>query len=388
VKARRFVAGIITAGLVAGCSFERGSATDGPSAGPEGGPPSAPTAQVIDLRGFAIGDGWNSKSETDIAAQADRAKGVGSKVLRLDIEWGRIRPDQNGWYNWDETDRMLKAAKASGQIVMATLAYAPEWARDNACKNDFTCEPQDPESYNDFVNEFAHHVAEQDMEETVAYLEIWNEQNNDKIDPEKYAKMLALASESIHLILQDAKVGFGGMAPNAETEGGTMTAADYLKAVNKVLREKEKKDPAKVYDAVAFHPYGYPARPGEPYTWNGTTQAEGHPSVTDVPNLHAAMVAEGIGGMEVWLNEFGAPTCGSVKVSTPEDPAWNDRGGVTRAYQHQILADFLNWRFKGLNVTVRLVHTLQDRDSDSPDREKCFGVYDDQGNLKTQFSLN
>jgi polysaccharide biosynthesis protein PslG len=383
VKVRRLLAGLITAGLLAGCGLERGSANDGPS-GPESAPPSAAAPQYADYRGFAIGDAWNGMSETQLAMQATRARSLGSEVLRIDIEWGRIRPNEHGPYDWAEVDRRLKIAKDTGQIVMATLAYAPEWARDDACKDEFTCEPDNPNEFNDFATEFAHHVSgsELELENTVKFVEIWNEQNNDKIDPEKYARMLSLASESIHNILQDAKVGFGGMAPNAETEGGTMTAPDYLRAVNKYLREKERKQPKDVYDAVSFHPYGYPARPDQPYIWNGMTQTEGDPSVSDVPNLHAVMVTEGIGGMEVWLNEFGAPTCGSVKVSDPEDPNWNEHGGVTAEYQKDLIMRFLNWKFKHMNVTVRLLHTLQDRDSDSPDREKCFGAYDDQGNLK------
>ncbi|HSE61478.1 MAG TPA: hypothetical protein VLA88_04255, partial [Candidatus Saccharimonadales bacterium] len=102
-----------------------------------------------------------------------------------------------------------------------------------------------------------------------------------------------------------------------------------------------------------------------------------------------AMVAEGIGGMEVWLNEFGAPTCGSVKVTSPEDPKWNDQGGVEPSYQNQIIQDFLNWKFQKMNVSIRLIHTLQDRKSNSLDREDCFGVYDDKGKLKTSgFRLN
>ncbi|HSE61234.1 MAG TPA: hypothetical protein VLA88_02980, partial [Candidatus Saccharimonadales bacterium] len=273
MKGRRIVAGILTAGVLAGCSVEGGSAATNPS--PNTSPGIVPTAE---LRGFAIGDGWNDKTETEIAALAKRARTIGSQVLRLDVEWGRVRPNQQGWYNWTEVDRNLNTAKKTGQLVMATLAYAPEWARDDACRDEFTCAPKDPESYNDFVNEFAHHVAEADLEETVAYIEIWNEQNYGSIDPEKYATMLALAGQSIHMVLQDAKVGFGGMAPNAQNEGSAQTAATYLKAVNKALRDNEKKQPTAVYDAVAFHPYSYPAKPGQPYTWNGITQTEGDAS--------------------------------------------------------------------------------------------------------------
>jgi hypothetical protein len=372
----------MTASIIAASGCESGSAMPEQTTSASGAP-----AATAELHGFAIGDAWNGKTAEEIAAQTERAKSVGSRILRLDIEWGRVRPDQNQWYDWTEIDRNLAAAKKSGQFVMATLAYAPEWARDDACRDDFTCAPKDPESYADFVNEFAYHISGTEYEETVAYLEIWNEQNNNKIDPEKYARMLALASQSIHMVLQDAKVGIGGMAPNAESEGGNLTAPDYLKAVNKALRDKERKQPADVYDAVGFHPYGYPAKPGQPFVWNGVTQTEGNAQTPDAPNLHALMVAEGIGGMEVWLNEFGAPTCGSASEATPQNQQWDNfvdgKSYVNRELQHQMITDFLNWQFQDTNVTIRLIHTLQDKDSKSTEREQCFGVFDDHGKLKT-----
>jgi hypothetical protein len=408
MKARHVIAAVTATATLAACSPNSGKAVA--PASPEGAP-SISTAgpEHTDLHGFAIGDAWFGLSQEQMAHQGVLAKAVGANAIRFDADLGRLSPDNDRKYTWDEFDTMNRTTRTVGSAVI-TIAYVPERTRDPNCvkiraNNDqdpFVCPPAWPEAgqpdpYGVFAGDLATHLVETKLDDgtpmaaNVADFEVWNEQNNDEIPPDRYAAMLIEASKNIRAHIPHARIVFGGMAPNAETKDGFYSAAAYVLAVNKVLRDKGH-DPKDIYDAIAFHPYGYPAKPDQPYPWNGMTQLEGAPGVSGVQVLYDAMKADGIGDMDVLLDEYGAPTCGQDSKATETNQHWDDftdKSYVDYKLQNDMLAQFIHWRSsKGMRITGRFVHTLKDKDSSSKDREDCFGVYDDKEQLKTPgFSL-
>ena len=65
-------------------------------------------------------------------------------------------------------------------------------------------------------------------------------------------------------------------------------------------------------DAVAVHPYSYPALPRDPSTASWNTYER-------LPLLHDVMADHGDGAKQIWLTEFGAPTgtaTGAVSLTT------------------------------------------------------------------------
>jgi hypothetical protein len=59
------------------------------------------------------------------------------------------------------------------------------------------------------------------------------------------------------------------------------------------------------FDAVAHHPYCWPALPGAKQPWSPWYQMYGTPR-----SLRSVMIANGDGAKKIWATEFGAPTDG------------------------------------------------------------------------------
>ena len=365
----------MAASLVTGCSE---------SAPRETRPAIINHAANPNARGLAIGDSFFGLSEAEIAKRLDKIKALGT-IIRLDFDWAQIQPDKKDSYKWDETDHIVAAAKKRGIAVLAMVGFAPTWARDPACVKDYGCAPHDPTEFATFAGAVAEHY-----KDDVGEFEIWNEPNIETFFAQgpnaiRYAHMLSLASAAIKAAVPDAKVASGGLAP-AYDDGKNIAPVTFLRQMYAAG--------AGTMDAVALHPYSYPATPKQDKPWSAFTQIEGGNGPTDIPTIHGIMAANGNADKEVWLTEYGAPTGGSGKEATLQDQHFDDFDSVpgsfvSPALQAAMIDQYLHYDFKDTKVTMRLVYTLADRRAvgASKDPEDYFGVYQSNGTPKKAVSV-
>lgn len=346
-------------------------------------PPPPPAVETFE--GFSLGATLYDLDDQELGERLDRIKTLGASVnmLRLDIDWAQVQPEANGLYQWENTDRVVSAAKKRGFHILAMVGFAPEWARDPACAADYACAPSDPQAFADFAKEAATHLGED-----INHWEIWNEPNTakflgEKADVPRYAAMLTLATHAIKTVQGDAKVAAGGVAPGYD-DGKNIAPVTFLGNLYELGAMGS-------VDAVALHPYSIPAAPSQPAKWNSFTQLDGGPKPEDIPNVYSVLEAhDDVHTKEIWLTEYGAPTAGGATQVTPENQRHFidngfENGHVTEPLQATMIKDFLTYPFKdGMNVPIRIVYTDEDTApyGESTDTENYFGVWRSDGTPK------
>jgi len=164
---------------------------------------------------------------------------AGIKWGRHDLTWRRIEV-KPGVYEWGYYDRVIEELLSHGIMVLANLAYEPDWVRKEINS------PQAVEAYVRFVR-----AAVSRYKEKVKHWQIWNEPNFGghfwRGTPEQYANFLREAGKAIHEIDPEAKVA------------GFNTAFVDLKWTEKIL----SLIPYDCFDILCFHPYRPPNSPEE-----------------------------------------------------------------------------------------------------------------------------
>jgi hypothetical protein len=132
--------------------------------------------------------------------------------------------------------------------------------------------------------------------------EVWNEANTPAFwtpspNVAAYAALLKAAYPAIKDADPQATVLTAGTAP-APSDGTSISPVDFLKG----LYANGAKGS---FDAVAHHPYCWPAYPGDAQGWSAWYQMFGAST-----SLRTVMTANGDGAKKIWATEFGAPTNG------------------------------------------------------------------------------
>jgi polysaccharide biosynthesis protein PslG len=335
------------------------------------------------MTGFAIGDSLFGLPEQTVNDRLDKVRKLGN-AIRLDFDWSRIQPNEGGSYQWRESDAIVAAAKKRGLTVLGMVGYAPAWARDSACAGEFGCAPRNSQEFAIFAGAVAEHYRND-----VTSYEIGNEPNIKKFfgpkpDAARYARMFNLARAAIRNVTPNAKIATAGLSP-AENDGTNIAPTTFLNRMYDAGITG--------FDAIAIHPYSYPARPAQAYGWSAFTQIEGTPN-QNIQSVHDIMATHGDGKKEVWLTEYGAPTNGAGAVATKnnqhiEDFDKSEGSYVDEDLQAQMLDEYLRHKFIGANVTVRMVYNLYDRKKYgvSTDREDYFGIYHADGSPKKAVTI-
>lgn len=238
--------------------------------------------------GISPGAGIRDLSDDELAADLDRMVELGATWVRIDLDWSVIEPDP-GELTWASTDRVVVAAAARGIEVLGLLAYTPEWARpaDSSDKHP----PTDPADFARFAAAAVEHYRG-----VISTWEVWNEPNvadfwEPAADPAAYAGLLVAATTAIREADPQAVVITGGLAP-ASDDSGELSPETFLRRMYETL-------PTGLIDAVAIHPYSFPALPSDDrFDWNLFARL---PGIRDL-----VQTAEGR-PLPVWPTEFGAP---------------------------------------------------------------------------------
>ncbi|HEX2274735.1 MAG TPA: hypothetical protein VHG90_12750, partial [Acidimicrobiales bacterium] len=296
--------------------------------------------------GFSPGSSLANQSDADLARELDEMVAAGAEWLRMDFSWASVE-DTRGSFHWAPVDRVVNAATSRGLKVIALLAYTPNWARA-AGSDSIMYPPIDPNTFANFAG-----AAVRRYSTRVKVWEVWNEPNitpfwRPRPDPVAYTNLLKPAYAAIKGADPDATVLSAGLSPAIDAaDGAEVSPATFLQAVYAA-------GGGDFFDAVAMHPYSYPARPIDPSTahWN---------TFHRLPMVYDVMVANGDGQKSIWLTEFGAPT-GTHATA------------VSEAEQAAIIADAVNTFPQFPWAKMLLVYASRDAGTDPADREHNFGV--------------
>ena len=297
--------------------------------------------------GFSPGGGLGNLSQADLDREFDAMAATGAEWVRVDFSWPTLEPTK-GSFAWSSIDRVVNAAQSRGMSVLALPTYTPAWARA-AGTDSSKYPPLDPADYANFVRAATTRFAPKG----VKHWEIWNEPNTYHFwkpapDVGAYTTLLTKAAAAIRSVDATATVITGGLSPATDSADGSKIAPTTF--VERMYKAGAKGH----FDALAIHPYSYPALPMDPTTssWN---------TFYRLPLIHDAMVAQGDGEKKIWLTEYGAPT-GTDPTAVTEDAQGTYAEEAYKAVEAWSWAGPLFW------------YAARDAGTDLANREHNFGL--------------
>ena len=302
---------------------------------------SARAGQVDDA-GFGEGSGLPGRGDAELERELAGIAATGARYLRVDFDWGHIGREE-GKFDWAATGRVVRQARRCGLDVLGLLAYTPEWARPAGTGDHHP--PSDPADFADFAAEAARRFGPQG----VNTWEIWNEPNlaffwEPAPDPAGYAALLIAAYDAIKEVDPEARVLTAGLARASDAgDGSQMAPATFLEGVYDAGAGGH-------FDAVAHHPYSFPALP---------LDSTGENAFVDVtPRLYEIMEEHGDADLRIWGTEMGAPTSDGLTADFLAEY-------VTQAYRA-----WRDWSFTGPLIW----YSYRDAGSDPDVGEESFGL--------------
>jgi polysaccharide biosynthesis protein PslG len=242
---------------------------------------------------------WGT-SNADQDRTAAALQDVGSRWVRLNVEWGSTETSNNSYDSWmlSHYDRAVNVARAAGQKVLMLVSQSPSWASGSSDKQ---APPQNAADYADFVRFLAARWAGK-----VEAWEVWNEPNIDRFWPTgpsaaKYTELLKAAYPAIKSGDPNAKVVFAGPSTN---DYGFIEGAYNAGAKG-------------YFDVMATHPYSCKS-PEAVWQSNGRVSQFAYLGYREI---RKSMLARG-DDKPIWFTEMGWSTstqeCG-VSEATQAD---------------------------------------------------------------------
>ncbi|HEY5979535.1 MAG TPA: cellulase family glycosylhydrolase [Microlunatus sp.] len=341
--------------------------------------PRATAAPPPPLRiGTAFGNElmWASDAELDKALDSTRL--VGADWIRVDLPWADIQPSSPQEFSWHRFDRIMAAAGARDLAVIATLAYTPAWARTPGCPHQ-SCRPRD---FAEFA-QFAKNAALRYAPAGLRHWEIWNEPNTQAFwyptpNAADYARLLRLSASAIKEVDGSATVLLGGLsAVQSPASGADIPQVTFLADVS-MYRGTH------AVDGVAFHPYTFPFLPShyDPGGWRTSWNTiHGYdPNAAGFSSLRHVLDTYGLGHQQIWLTEYGAPTCGPRTGSGGEPGATVDH--VTEQRQAAIAGDAVRVASADPALGALVWYSERDRSWNPTTTENCYGLRRPDGSPK------
>ncbi|HET8631378.1 MAG TPA: cellulase family glycosylhydrolase [Thermomicrobiales bacterium] len=243
----------------------------------------------------------------------DRVGQAGFGWVRFQLVWSDFEPFK-GHYDWAPLDAKVDAASSRGLNVLLTVVRSPAWAA-----------PARPGGLPEDSNAFAAML----MQVTGHYkgrvqaYEIWNEPNlagevGGRVDPAAYTATLQTAFTAIKAVDQSALVVLGGLLFTPDNDPAV--AVDDMTFLNAVYANGG----GQFFDALGVHAYGaanppealYPDAPG-PGDCPALYASQQGSCYRDnrayyfrhVEDLRALLVQHSDYKKQIWLTEFGWPSC-------------------------------------------------------------------------------
>lgn len=324
--------------------------------------------------GIAAGGSLVYLGQNELEQQFKSMKSVGVQWVRWDVDWSVVQKEGSTSYHWEKTDRVAEAAKRYDINSVAIITYTPDWATSSSCKYKPHCEPSDPKEFGRFAGEVVSRYGG-----SVAYWEIWNEPNytffwGPKPDVKKYTEVLKEAYLEIKKVNPSAVVLSGGLASSGDDKNGNISPFTFVSSMYEL-------GASKYFDAVAIHPYTYPASPSYRAWWNRWQE---------ILPIRKTMINNGDEAKRIWITEFGAPTGG------PGQPHYYnqlnnfkyDSDYMTEKSQRDLLVDATNFYRQNADwMGPFFWFSLKDRGSKKDDTENFFGLIRYDGSEKPAYQV-
>jgi hypothetical protein len=245
--------------------------------------------------GIAAGGGIQFHSASDRSRELDGLQALGARWIRFDIAWSDVQAKGPESYDWSRYDAVIRGSSSRHLDVLGMIGYTPRWAAPSGATSD-KFPPRDAADYARFAAAAVRRYAPIG----VHTWEIWNEPNISefwKPAPrlDQYATMLEQSYAAIKAVDPTATVLTGGTASKSTTSDG-ISPVDFLRGLY-------ADGAGRSFDAVAAHPYSFPALPSEYEPSSAWSQLD-----RTVPSLRSVMVDHGDGSKQIWATEEGAPT--------------------------------------------------------------------------------
>jgi O-antigen ligase len=232
-------------------------------------------------------DAWAMSSEVRTM------EAYGFRWLRYRFAWDQMEP-RRGSYNWEESDRVVEAARQAGISLIAVLDGAPAWARAPEDRGSRFAPPVEVRDYGDWVQAFVERYGD-----IIDHYQIWNEPNiaphwgSREVDPAAYARLLRESSIRIRAGDPGAVVLVAALAPNVEPGGANMSDILYLDRLYQA-------GAAPWFDVVAgqTYPFHLPLE---------TPPSAGELSWRRLELLRQVMLDHGDGETAMWVVSWGIP---------------------------------------------------------------------------------
>jgi len=220
-------------------------------------------------------------------------KGYGFQWLRHRFAWDEMEP-RRGSYNWEESDRVVEAARREGLSLIAVLDGAPAWARAPEDRGSRFAPPVEVRDYGDWVQAFVERYGD-----AVDHYQLWNEPNiaphwgSREVDAAAYARLLREGAIRIRAGDPEAVVLAAALAPNVEPGGANMSDVLYLDRLYQA-------GAAPWFDVVAGQIYPFELPLEQP-------PAAGELSWRRLELLRQVMLDHGDAETAVWVMSWGIP---------------------------------------------------------------------------------
>jgi hypothetical protein len=245
--------------------------------------------------GIAAGGAIQFHSASDRSRELDGLQALGARWIRFDIAWSDIQAKGPNSYDWSRYDAVIEGASSRHLDVLGMIGYTPGWAAPSGATSD-KFPPRDIADYARFAATAVRRYAPFG----VHVWEIWNEPNiaefwkpAPRLD--QYAAMLEQSYAAIKAVDPSAIVLTGGTSA-AKTTSDSISPVDFLRGLY-------ADGAGRSFDAVAAHPYSFPAFPSDYEPSSAWSQMD-----RTMPSLRSVMVDHGDSSKKIWATEFGAPT--------------------------------------------------------------------------------
>jgi polysaccharide biosynthesis protein PslG len=220
---------------------------------------------------------------------------LGARWVRFDVKWELVEA-RRGVLDWSAPDRVVAAANARGLRVLATVTYAPDWARPGGSDNRI-----DADAYARFAAAAVRRYAPRG----VRHYELWNEPNVRTFwepfpSPAAYARLVKAAYPAMKAADPSITVLAGALAPVGGYNGPRCRGG--VPRVNPIpfLRALYAHGAGDSFDALSYHPYTDGVPSGD-HPCNAWRQLD-----ATTPSLRSVMEEAGDGDKPIWATEFGA----------------------------------------------------------------------------------
>ncbi len=255
--------------------------------------------------------------EWKIQRSLQMVRELGADTIVEFFPWAYAEPEE-GAFDWEHFDRIIRHAENQGLHVIARLGYVPAWARpepdpnspaalDGGRGQDTTLNYLEDDRFPDFARYVAAFAAR--YAGTVDHLIIWNEPNLTfewgyrQVSPAGYVELLRQSYLAAKEANPEVIVLAAPMAPTLEPEDSPWGMNDLL-----FIQRMYEAGAADYFDAMAVHTYGFTFPP----------EAEPGPDILNfrrIELIRAIMVENGDADKPIFVTETG----------------WNDHPRWTKA---------------------------------------------------------